>query len=86
MREVLEVQMLKQSRMLEYWRKVVFLPFLDCFINELEEHFKSCRSNQALKVHFLISSQLKLMNDADLEDIKAASECDMPSPSTISQK
>ena len=24
----------------EYWWRVIFLPFLDCLINQLEEHFK----------------------------------------------
>ena len=67
----------------EYWRKVVFLHFLDCLINQLEERFKN-RSNQVIKAHFLIPSHLNLMNDAHPEDIKAAYECDMSSPSTIS--
>ena len=43
-------------------------------------------SNQALKAHFLIPSHLKLMNNAHLEDIKAAYQCDIPSPSTVIQE
>ena len=69
----------------EHCQRVVILPFLDCLINQLEECLKG-RSNQALKAHFLIPSHLKLINDAHLEDIKAAYECDIPIPSTISQE
>ena len=61
------------------------MPFLDCLINQLEKHFKGW-SNQVTKAHFLIPSHLNLMNDAHLKDIKAAYECDMRSPSTISQE
>ena len=61
------------------------MPFLDCLINQLEERFKG-RSNQVIKAYFLILSHLNLMNNAHLKDIKAAYECDMPSPSTISQE
>ena len=51
-------------------------------LNQLEERFKE-RSNKA---HFLIPSHLNLMIDAYFGDIKAACECDIPSPSTINQK
>ena len=46
----------------EYWWRVVFLPFSDYLINQLEEHFKRW-SHQALKAHFLIPSYLNLLND-----------------------
>ena len=75
----------KSNSVEEHWQRVVILPFLDCLINQLEECLKG-RSNQALKAHFLIPSHLKLINDAYLEDIKAAYECDIPIPSTISQE
>ena len=64
---------------------VVFLPYLDFLMNQLEERFKG-RSNQVIKAHFLILSHLNLKNDAHLKDIKAILESDMPSPSTISQE
>ena len=69
----------------EYWGRVIFLPFLHCLINQSEERFKG-RSNQVIKAHFQIPNHLNLVNDAHLEDIKAAYECDMSSPSTISQE
>ena len=69
----------------ECWRRDVLLPFLHCLINQLEGHFKGW-SNKVIKAHFLIPSHLNLMNDVHLEDIKAAYECYMPIPSTISQE
>ena len=75
----------ESNLMEEYWQRVVFLPYLDCLMNQLEERFKG-PSNQVIKAYFLIPSHLNLKNDAHLEDIKATLESDMPSLSTISHE
>ena len=63
----------------EYWWRVIFLPYLDYLINQLEERIKG-RSNQVIKAYFLIPSHLNLMNDAKILKLPTNVKCQVHQP------
>lgn len=69
----------------EYFRRAIFIPFLDGLINELQERF-SGENRNAMQAMFLIPQNLLKMPESSLECMKQYYEDDLPYPGDLEQE
>lgn len=69
----------------QYWRRVVFVPYLDSLIEELDSRFSQL-SIQAIRGLCLIPVNLEQLDDQRFNDLKSYYEADMPSAKTFDQE
>lgn len=69
----------------EYWRRAVFIPYVDCIISQLNDRFKG-RSASALNALHLIPSNNNRITDHHIKEIQQCFQDDMPCPFTFKQE
>ena len=69
----------------EYFRRSIFLPFLDHLISQLEDRF-SGRSQDAIKALYLLPKNLGKLEDDTVEKILSCYESDLPSSVDFKQE
>ena len=69
----------------EYWRRAVFLPFVDCLLSQLTDRFQG-RNLAIVQGIKLLPQHLDALTDDDEGGILAAFEDDLPSPASFRQE
>ena len=69
----------------EYWRRTIFVPFIDCQTSQLEDRFQG-RNAAAVKAMKLLPSNIHALAPEDEEEILGYFGDDLPSRSSFSQE
>ena len=69
----------------EYWRRTIFVPFLDHLIQEFEERFSQL-SEAAVRGLHLLPSNISNISTEDIQTICQRFRADLPSPEFFSQE
>ena len=70
---------------MEYWRRTVFVPFLDHLLQELDNRFSQL-SQDAIKGFCLIPPELPRLSESDITTLFERFKDDLPSPSSFNQE
>ena len=66
----------------EYWRRTVFVPFLDTLILQMEERFTAL-ARKAVQALLLLPKNLHKLTDATISDLREAFRSDLPDDSSF---
>jgi hypothetical protein len=69
----------------DYWRRTVFVPFIDHLLQELDNRFSQINSS-AIPGLLLLPCNLEKLNDKKMQKIYESFETDLPSPRTFHQE
>ena len=69
----------------EYWRRTVFIPFLDHLLQEFNNRFDQLNLD-AIKGLYLIPDKLSKLSDDNIDTIYERFKEDLPSPATFRQE
>ena len=69
----------------EYWRRTIFVPFLDHLIQEFEERFSQLNEDAVRGLHLLPSNISKISTE-DIQAVCQHFRSDLPSPEFFSQE
>lgn len=69
----------------EYWRRTIFVPFIDCLVSQLEERFQG-RNTSAVKAVKLLPKNLEKLMPEDENAILSHYGDDLPSKSSFAQE
>ena len=69
----------------DYWRRVVFLPFIDCFKKQLSDRLQG-KVASAIKVVKIIPNKFEQCKAEDEALVLQYYNEDLPSPSTLQQE
>ena len=76
---------IEASSPMEYWRRTGFVPFLDHFLQELDNRFSQL-AQDAIKGFCLIPSELPRLLESDITTLFERFKDDLPSPSSFNQE
>lgn len=69
----------------EYWRRAIFIPFMDHLITEFEERFSQLTQGAVLGLH-LLPTKVNKLTPHDEAEIATYFKDDLPSPNTLAQE